>query len=48
MNRNPMMEFEIDTTFQLSDFSNTVFDSTLFYGSRSDLKAVDKEINLTG
>ena len=47
MNRNPMMEFEIDTTFQLSDFSNTVFDSTLFYGSRSDLKAVDKEINLT-
>jgi len=47
MNRNPMMEFDIDTAFQLSDFSNTVFDSTLFYGSRSDLKAVDQEINLT-
>src|SRR5688572_1946542 len=47
MNRNPMMEFDIDTVFQLSDFSNTVFDTTLFYGSRSDLKAVDKEINLT-
>ena len=47
MNQNPMMEFDIDTAFQLSDFSNTVFDSTLFYASRSDLKAVDKEINLT-
>ncbi len=47
MNRNPMMEFDIDTAFQLNDFSNIVFDSTLFYGSRSDLKAVDKEINLT-
>ena len=47
MNRNPMMEFDIDTAFQLSDFSSTVFDSTLFYGSRSDLKALDNEINLT-
>jgi len=47
MNRNPMMEFDIDTAFQLADFSNTVFDSTLFYDSRSDLKALDKEIDLT-
>jgi len=47
MNRNPMMEFDIDTAFLLTDFSNTVFDSTLFYESRSDLKALDKEINLT-
>ncbi|HEY5771723.1 MAG TPA: TolC family protein [Chitinophagaceae bacterium] len=47
MNRNPMTEFDIDTVFQLTDFSNNVFDSTLFYASRSDLKAVDKEINLT-
>ena len=47
MNRNPMMEFDIDTAYQLNDFLITVFDSTLFYNSRSDLKAVDKEINLT-
>jgi len=46
MNRNAMTDFDIDTTYQLSDFSNTIFDSTLFYSSRSDLKAVDKEINL--
>ena len=47
MNRNAMTGFDIDTTYQLCDFSNTTFDSTLFYNSRSDLKAVDKEINLT-
>jgi outer membrane protein TolC len=47
MNRNVMSDFDIDTTYQLGDFSNTVFDSTFFYSSRSDLKSVDKEINLT-
>lgn len=47
LNRNPMMEFDIDTAFQLNDFSTIVFDTILFYNSRSDLKAVDKEINLT-
>ena len=47
MNRNALTDFDIDTIYQLSDFSNTTFDSTLFYSSRSDLKAVDKEINLT-
>ena len=46
MNRNAMFDFEIDTTYNLDDYSNNVFDSTLFY-SRSDLKSVDKEINLT-
>jgi len=46
MNRNAMTGFDIDTTYQLNDFSNTIFDSTLFYNSRSDLKVVDKEINL--
>jgi hypothetical protein len=47
MGRNSKLEFDIDTTWQFVDFSNFVFDSTLFYTNRSDLKAVDKEINLT-
>lgn len=47
MNRNALLEFDIDTTYQLIDFSEAVFDTTLFYSTRSDLKAVDKEINLT-
>ena len=47
MGRNAMMTFEIDTSYQLNDYSTLVFDSTLFYNSRSDLKAIDKNINLT-
>lgn len=47
MNRNPMIQFDIDTTYQLNDFLNTVFDTTLFYSSRSDIRAIDREINLT-
>jgi outer membrane protein TolC len=47
MGRNAIIYFEIDTTYVLSDYSALVFDSTLFYTSRSDLKLLDKEINLT-
>ena len=45
--RNAMTDFDIDTTYQLNDYSTIVFDSTLFYNGRSDLKAIDKDINLT-
>ena len=47
MGRNAMTEFDIDTTYQLQDYSSVIFDSSLFYTSRSDLKAIDKDINLT-
>ena len=47
MGRNATIDFTIDTTYQLNDYSSLVFDSTLFYNSRSDLKAIDKDINLT-
>src|SRR6185503_5376080 len=47
MGRNALVDFEIDTTYNLNDYSTIVFDSSLFYNNRSDLKAVDKEINLT-
>ncbi len=45
--RNAMIDFDIDTTYLVKDYSNIVFDSTLFYNSRSDLKAIDKDINIT-
>lgn len=48
MGRNTLVDFEIDTTYQLNDFASAVFDSTLFYTNRSDLKAIDKDINLIG
>jgi outer membrane protein TolC len=47
MGRNAMTDFDIDTVYLLKDYSFVVFDSTLFYSNRSDLKAIDKDINLT-
>ena len=47
MGRYGLIDFDIDTTFQLKDYSNIVFDSTLFNANRSDLKAIDKDIRLT-
>lgn len=47
MGRNAMTYFDIDTAYQLHDFSSIVFDSTLFYNNRSDLKSLDREINLS-
>jgi len=46
MGRNATINFEIDTTYELKDYSVVVFDSSLFYNSRSNLKAIDKDINL--
>lgn len=47
MGRNAMIDFDIDTTYQLNDYSSITFDSTLLYNNRSDLKAIDKDISLT-
>jgi outer membrane protein TolC len=47
MGRNAMINFDIDTTYQLNDYSSMIFDSTLLYNNRSDLKAIDKDITLT-
>lgn len=46
MGRNAMTNFTIDTIYILNSYENLVFDSTLFYTNRSDLKSLDKEINL--
>ena len=47
MGRNAMIAFDIDTAYALIDFSAMVFDSSLFYNNRSDLKSLDQQINLT-
>jgi outer membrane protein TolC len=46
MGRKATTDFSIDTSYRLREFSIMVFDSTLFYDSRSDLKAIDRDINL--
>ncbi len=47
MGRNAMIDFDIDTAYRLKDYAAVIFDSTLFYSNRSDLRAIDKDIDLT-
>ncbi len=46
MNRNKLTDFSVDTTYAIRDYSAYTFDSTELIAARSDLKAVDKEIQL--
>ncbi|MEO6546741.1 MAG: TolC family protein [Ferruginibacter sp.] len=46
MGRNAMIDFDVDTAYVLKEYSSMIFDSSLLY-NRSDLKAIDKNINLT-
>ncbi|MEP7107583.1 MAG: TolC family protein [Ferruginibacter sp.] len=47
MGRNAAIDFDIDTAYLVKDYSTAIFDSTFFYSNRSDLKAIDKDIQLT-
>ena len=46
MNRDKLMEFSIDTSFTLRVYPRELFDSTQLLAARSDLKAVNKAIQL--
>lgn len=45
MNRDPLAPLEIDMSYQFEDYTDLTFDKQLFYEKRSDLKALDKEID---
>lgn len=47
MNRDKLFSFDIDTTYVIKEYNAQVFDSTTFINARSDIKAIDKDINLT-
>lgn len=47
MGRDAMIYFDIDTSYRLNDYNSLVFDSTLFYTTRSDLKSLDWEMSLS-
>ena len=47
MNRDKTTDFDIDTIYSINDLSRYSFDSTTFSNARSDIKAVDKDIQLT-
>jgi outer membrane protein TolC len=40
--------FDIDTTYTIKDYSTTPFDSATFINARSDIKAIDRDIQVTG
>ena len=46
MNRNKLTDFWVDTNYVIKDYSSMAFDSTLFYKNRSDIKALDQNIQL--
>jgi outer membrane protein TolC len=46
MNRSKQTEFSIDTSYTVSDYESKTFDSSLFYNSRNDIKAIDQSIQL--
>ena len=47
MNRDKFIAFDIDTVYSIKDFETYSFDSSTFINTRSDIKAVDKDIQLT-
>lgn len=47
MNRNRLLNFTVDTNYVIKDYTATTFDNSLFYSNRSDIKAIDKNIELT-
>ena len=44
MNRDIDFRFTIDTTIQVKDYNNYIFDSTLFINNRTDLRAIEREV----
>ncbi|HTM91293.1 MAG TPA: TolC family protein [Flavisolibacter sp.] len=48
MNRDKNASFEIDTNYVIKDYSNLQFDSTAFLNARSDIKAIEREIQIAG
>jgi outer membrane protein TolC len=47
MNRDKLLSFDVDTSYTIKDYSTAEFDSTSFINTRSDIKAVDKDIQVT-
>lgn len=48
MSRDKNASFEIDTNYVVKDYSSFQWDSTAFINSRSDIKAIDREILIAG
>jgi outer membrane protein TolC len=47
MNRDKTTWFDIDTSFEIKNYDSLIFDSSSLVNSRSDIRAIDKDIQLT-
>jgi outer membrane protein TolC len=47
MYRDKEIAFDIDTSYLIKDFSQVTFDSLTFINTRSDIKAIDNDIQVT-
>ena len=48
MNRDKEIVFDVDTAYSIKDYTNFQIDSTVFINSRSNLKAIDRNVILVG
>ena len=46
MSRGRLTDFDIDTSYSIKNYSSSTFDSTTFISSRSDIKAIEKDIQI--
>jgi outer membrane protein TolC len=46
MNRNRNIDFDIDSSYTINDYSNYGFDTSSFLNSRSDIKTVERDIQV--
>ena len=46
MSRDKLQEFDIDTLYIIKNYSSTVFDSSTFINARSDIKVIEKDIQV--
>ena len=46
MSRDKLQDFDIDTTYTIKNYSSLTFDSTTFINARSDIKAIEKDIQI--
>jgi outer membrane protein TolC len=46
MNRDKLQEFDIDTVYTIKNYSSAAFDSATLIGARSDIKAIEKDIQV--
>ena len=46
MSRDKLQDFDIDTIYTIKNYSSTIFDSTSFINTRSDIKAIEKDIQV--